>query len=73
MKMMWNLVNKPNELWCKVLVSKYGRSNAFMVSCSTQPYDSPLWKSLAGIWNDFQHHVFCQIGNGRRTNLWMDK
>jgi len=73
MKMMWNLINKSDELWCKVLISKYDRSNDLMISCSSQPYDSPLWKALAGIWNDFQCHVFWQIGNGRRTNLWMDK
>jgi len=70
---MWNLINKPDELWCKVLISKYGRSNDLMISGSSQPYNSPLWKALAGIWNDFQRHVFSQIGNGRQTNLWMDK
>jgi len=28
---------------------------------------------LAGIWDDIQCHVFWQIGNGKRTNFWMDK
>ncbi|GAU10752.1 hypothetical protein TSUD_425200, partial [Trifolium subterraneum] len=27
MKMLWNLINRPDDLWCKVLYSKYGRNN----------------------------------------------
>jgi hypothetical protein len=54
-------------------MSKYGRDNDLMVSCSSQPYDSPLWKALEGVWNDFQRHVFWKIGDGRRTNFWLDK
>jgi hypothetical protein len=27
MKMLSNLINKPNDLWCKVLYGKYGRND----------------------------------------------
>jgi len=27
MKMLWNLINNPNDLWCKVLYGKYGKNN----------------------------------------------
>ncbi|GAU31578.1 hypothetical protein TSUD_54010 [Trifolium subterraneum] len=73
MKMMWNLIKKPDELWCRVLLSKYSRNNDLMVSCRSQPYDSPLWKALAGVWNDFHRHVFWKIGDGRQTNFSLDK
>lgn len=73
MKMIWNLIKNPDELWCRVLISKYGRNNDFMVSCNSQPYDSPLWKALVGVWNDFQRHIFWKIGDGRLTNFWLDK
>jgi len=73
MKMMWNLINNPDELWCIVLIRKYDRNNDLMVSCNSQPYDSPLWKALVGIWNDFQRHVFWKIRDGRNTNFWLDK
>jgi hypothetical protein len=49
MKMLWNMINKPDDIWCKVLYNKYGRNNDLRVSISAQPYDSPLWKALAGI------------------------
>lgn len=46
---------------------------ANMVSCSSQPYDSYIWITLAGVWNDFQCRVFWQIGDRNKTNLWLDK
>ncbi|GAU24368.1 hypothetical protein TSUD_390770 [Trifolium subterraneum] len=48
MKILWNLINNPNNLWCRVLHSKYGRNKDLIASISMQPYDSPLWKALAG-------------------------
>jgi len=49
MKMLWNMINKPDDLWCKVLYSKYGRNKDLRVAITSHPYDSPLWKALAGI------------------------
>jgi hypothetical protein len=44
LKMLWNLIIKPDDLWCKVLYSKYGRNNDLRVTISSQPYGSPLCK-----------------------------
>jgi len=73
MKMLWNLINNPDELWCRVLINKYGRNNDLMVSCNSQPYDSSLWKALVGVWNDFQRYIFWKIGDGRHISFWLDK
>jgi hypothetical protein len=73
MKIHWNLIHKPYDLWCKVLLSKYGRNNDVSSSCSSQPYDSPLWKALSKVWHNFQRHVVRQIGDGRNTKFWLDK
>ncbi|MCI03053.1 putative ribonuclease H protein, partial [Trifolium medium] len=73
MKMLWNLTTKLDDLWCRVLYSKYGRNNDLRDSVSSQPYDSPLWKALAGMWGKFQSHVVKQIGDGNHTNFWLDK
>lgn len=40
---------------------------------NVQSYDSPVWKALAYIWEDFQSHVLWQIGDGRNANFWLDK
>jgi hypothetical protein len=73
MKMMWNLITKPNDLWCKVLYSKYGRNNDLRVTIKSQSYDSPLWKTLSGIWDQFQQNIVWHVGYGKNINFWLDK
>jgi len=73
MKMLWNLITKPNDLWCKVLYSKYGRNKDLRVAIDSKSYDSPLWKALTGIWKQFQQNIVWQLGNGNNINFWMDK
>jgi len=41
MKMLWNMSNSLDDLWCKVLYNKYGRDKDLWVSISMQPYDLP--------------------------------
>ncbi|CAJ2657953.1 unnamed protein product [Trifolium pratense] len=73
MKILWNLINKPDDLWCQVLYSKYGRNKDLRYEISSQPYDSPLWKALSSIWEQFQNHIVWQLGDGNSINFWMDK
>lgn len=42
MKILWNLIEKPNDLWTQVLSSKYGRGNEFKNSIVGKQYDSHL-------------------------------
>ena len=53
LKMLWNLFTEPDDLWCKVLYSKYGRNKDLRVTIDSISYDSPLWKALTGIGNNF--------------------
>jgi len=73
MKMLWNLITKPDDLWCKVLYSKYGRNKDLRVAVDSKSYDSPLWKALTGIWEQFQQNIVWQLGDGNNINFWMDK
>ena len=45
--MLWNMINKPDDLWCKVIYSQYGRNNDLQVAITSQPYDSPPMESLS--------------------------
>ncbi|PNX73126.1 hypothetical protein L195_g029024 [Trifolium pratense] len=72
-KMLWNLINNPDDLWCKVLYGKYGRNDDLRVTIYSQPYDSPLWKALTGIWDQFQQNIVWQLGDGNNINFWLDK
>ncbi|WJX23885.1 hypothetical protein P8452_13067 [Trifolium repens] len=73
MKMLWNLITRPDDLWCKVLYSKYGRNKNLCTTISSLSYDSPLWKALTSIWDKFQQNVVWNLGNGNHINFWLDK
>ncbi|KAK2434394.1 hypothetical protein QL285_019551 [Trifolium repens] len=60
------------DLWCKVFYSKFGGNKDLQFAINSQPYESPLWKALDGVWDHFDQHVAWQIGDGHRINLWMD-
>jgi len=42
MKILWNLINNPDNLWCRVLRSKYGRGKDVVANISVQPYNHPF-------------------------------
>ncbi|GAU39340.1 hypothetical protein TSUD_60910 [Trifolium subterraneum] len=73
MKILWNMINRPDVLWSKVLYNKYERNTDLRASIISQPYDSPLWKTLAGIGDHFRSHTVWQVGNGQQINFWLDK
>ncbi|GAU36899.1 hypothetical protein TSUD_220680 [Trifolium subterraneum] len=66
MKMLWNMINNPNDLWWKVLYSKYGRDKDLRVAISAQPYDSLLWRAFVCIWDHFQRIYF---GNSTQQTI----
>ncbi|WJX61000.1 hypothetical protein P8452_46145 [Trifolium repens] len=67
------MINHSDDLWCKVLYNKYGRNTDLRASIISQPYDSPLWKALSGIRDQFRSHTVWQVGNGQEINFWLDK
>jgi hypothetical protein len=73
MKMFWDLINKPDDLWCKVLCSKFGRNKDLRVTINSQPNDSLFWKALLGIWERFQQNIVWQLGDGNNINFWLAK
>lgn len=73
MRMLWDLINRPDGLWCKVLYNKYVRDKYLQVYIKSQPYHSPLWKVLASIWESFWNHTVLQLGNGKHINFLLNK
>ena len=45
-KMVWNIIKTHMIFGARCFSPKYGKHDDLMVSCNSQPYDSPLWKSL---------------------------
>lgn len=73
LKLVWNLVTQLGALWCQVLQGKYERNHNQLNRMITHTSDSPLWKALTGLWEEFHKHIIWKIGNGRDINFWFDK
>jgi len=73
MKILWNLITKPDDLLCKVLYSKYGRIKDLRVAIDSKSYDSHFSKALTCILDQFQQNIAWQLNDGNNINFWMDK
>lgn len=62
MKMLWNMINKLDDIWCKVIYSKYGRNNDLHVAITSQPTTRPM-ESLS--WYMGQISKTCNLAGGR--------
>lgn len=73
LKLGWHLKNGGNDLWCKVLLGKYGRNVNVERSLSVQSKDTSLWKNLVDLWPQIASAEFWAVGDGISINAWDDK
>ncbi|KAH1119081.1 hypothetical protein GYH30_047754 [Glycine max] len=73
----WELANNQNQLWARVLLSKYGGWNA-LCSGRDSAHFSHWWKDLRSVFH--QHHsnniinnLRWKVGDGLRIKFWKDK
>ncbi|XP_057442323.1 uncharacterized protein LOC130734042 [Lotus japonicus] len=67
-KAVWQLVQKPNKLWVKVLDQKYIKDSSIL-SVQPRQKDSPLWKGILRARDQVGQQMVFRIGNGE-TSLW---
>ena len=72
-KWFWRFPLEQDEIWSKVIKSKYGLHNnrwdAGLARRSS--YRSP-WKFISSLHEDFQQLVGFRVGDGRRIRFWED-
>ncbi|KAL5137892.1 putative ribonuclease H protein [Glycine soja] len=73
----WDLANNQDQLWARILMSKYGGWNALCYGRNRADF-SPWWKDLRYVFQ--QHHRNCifnnlkwKVGDGTRIKFWKDK
>ncbi|CAN1808083.1 Putative ribonuclease H protein At1g65750 [Linum perenne] len=73
MKLAWSLISRPNELWAKVLISKYMTltNNGYMLA-RTKGFSS-VWRGIMKVWQDTQNGIHWSIRDGRNTKFWTDR
>jgi hypothetical protein len=70
MKLGWNLQQGSNDLWCTVLVGKYGRGVTNLANPIVKPSDSSLWKYLVSVMPWIEEDSCKAIGDGQDTMAW---
>ncbi|CAN1761174.1 Putative ribonuclease H protein At1g65750 [Linum perenne] len=73
MKLVWSLVSRPEELWAKVLITKYltKTENGYMFA-RTKGF-SNVWRGIMRVWDHTQKGIHWSIRNGRNTLFWTDR
>jgi hypothetical protein len=61
------MINRPDDLWCKVIYSTYGRNIDLQASISIYQR-----QALVDIANQFCSHLVSQVGDGQQINFWLD-
>ncbi|XP_038687586.1 uncharacterized protein LOC119986972 [Tripterygium wilfordii] len=71
-KVGWRLLNEKQNLWAKVVSSKYMRGNPSVVNLKGKQGSSNLWRGIVKAGNILHKGVKALVRNGRRTRFWLD-
>jgi hypothetical protein len=69
-KWLFKLLNE-DGVWQELLQNKYLRLK-ILSEVQAKPTDSPFWKGLMRVKDDFFSRGFFQVGNGANTHFWED-
>lgn len=70
MKAVWDFSVSNEDLWVKVVRSKYRCGRVDTPSMFPSKAGSNLWRGLCGAWKDVQHHLIWRYGRGSNINVW---
>ncbi|CAN1161707.1 Putative ribonuclease H protein At1g65750 [Linum perenne] len=73
MKLVWNLMSQPDELWVRVLLSKYMVKTANGYMLARKKGFSNAWRGMMRVWDITQNGVRWSIRDGRSTRFWTDR
>ncbi|CAN1778662.1 Putative ribonuclease H protein At1g65750 [Linum perenne] len=73
MKLVWSLVSCPEELWAKVLITKYmtRTENGYMLA--RKKGFSNAWSGIMKVWDHAHNGIHWSVRDGRNTKFWTDR
>ena len=69
-KLGWSLIHNRDELWVKILRSRYGCGNDLLPSVSLKQSCSNLWKGVCQAWPHVQNNLIWRVGDGHSIKFW---
>ncbi|CAN1844818.1 Putative ribonuclease H protein At1g65750 [Linum perenne] len=73
MKLVWGVLSRPEDLWVKVLVSKYLKHSDTGWVPARKTGLSVVWREMLKVWNNVEDGLQWAIRDGKRTRFWLDK
>ncbi|CAN1188831.1 Putative ribonuclease H protein At1g65750 [Linum perenne] len=73
MKLVWGVLSRPDELWVKVLASKYLKHTNTGWVPARKTGLSPVWREMLKVWNYVEDGLQWSIRDGKGTRFWLDK
>ncbi|XP_052112461.1 uncharacterized protein LOC127744218 [Arachis duranensis] len=70
MKAGWGLIAKKDDLWAKVLRSKYGCGNDTMPRVERKRSNSNIWRGICASWENVERNCIWRVGDGTRIRFW---
>lgn len=72
MKMGWNLCAKKDDMWVRILRSKYKCGSDIVPNIQTNRQGTNLWRGICKNWNLVEENLAWRVNNGRTVNFWTD-
>ena len=73
MKVDWSLRTKRDDLWVRIMRSKYKCGEDLLPIIDRKKNGSNLWKGVCSSWRNFQENLGLNIGDGTKVEFWDDR
>ncbi|CAN1153703.1 Putative ribonuclease H protein At1g65750 [Linum perenne] len=73
MKVVWNIISRPDELWVKALSSKYLVRSSRGFTLRSNSGHSSLWKGVFKVWDHTLSGIQFNINDSKSTRFWTDR
>nr|XP_025664883.1 uncharacterized protein LOC112763420 [Arachis hypogaea] len=70
MKAGWGLIARKDDLWARILRSKYGCGNDTIPKVAKRRNNSNLWKGICASWDNVERNCIWRVGDGSQIRFW---
>ncbi|CAN1171162.1 Putative ribonuclease H protein At1g65750 [Linum perenne] len=72
MKIVWGLINRPTDLWARILISKYLKQVEGGYALARKSGFSAIWRGIMKVWPHVTNGMHWSIKDCRNTRFWTD-
>ncbi|CAN1744167.1 Putative ribonuclease H protein At1g65750 [Linum perenne] len=73
MKVAWNIISRPGELWVKALSTKYLIRSTGGYTLRSNSGHSALWRGVLKVWEHTLNGIQFNVNDGKSSRFWTDR